>query len=130
MVEHHELSVGSEAVVTLVGQTGAVLPAVLGPGWDVDRSVRDISWVVDPGLESYVECRSPPKRQPHSLPVVVCLPAGRIKHVGVGPGAVIEGHRGPQLDVFPGKESLTGALYPGLLDRDVAALVGIRSGGI
>ena len=48
MVEHHELSVGSEAVVTLVGQTSAVLGGGLGPLRYVDSTVRHVTWVVDP----------------------------------------------------------------------------------
>ena len=49
MVEHHELSVGGEAVVTLVGQTSAVLGGVLGPLGYVNSTVRHITGVVDPG---------------------------------------------------------------------------------
>ena len=48
MVEHHELSVGSEAVVTLVGQTSAVLGGGLGPLRYVDSTVRHVTRVVDP----------------------------------------------------------------------------------
>ena len=51
MVEDHELSVGSEAVVTLMSQAAAVLAAVLGPVRDVNRPMGDISRVVDPGLD-------------------------------------------------------------------------------
>ena len=52
MVEDHELSVGSEAVVTLVGQTGAVVAGALGPVRDVNGSLGDISRVVYPGVSS------------------------------------------------------------------------------
>ena len=52
MVEDHELGVGSEAVVTLVGQTGAVVAGTLGPVRDVNGSLRDISRVVYPGIPS------------------------------------------------------------------------------
>ena len=48
MVEHHELSVWSEAVVTLVGQTSAVLGGTLGPFRYVNSTVRDVTRVVDP----------------------------------------------------------------------------------
>ena len=36
MVKHHELGVGAEAVVTLVGEAAAVAGGGLGPGRDVD----------------------------------------------------------------------------------------------
>ena len=52
VVEDHELSVGSEAVVTLVGQTGAVVAGALGPVRDVNGSLGDISRVVYPGVSS------------------------------------------------------------------------------
>ena len=105
MVEHHELSVGSEAVVALVCQAGAVLRSVLGPPWYVNSPVRDVTRVVDPELRGSVSC----VRCVLAVPVVVCLPALRVKLIWVRSGPVIEGHCGAGLDVNLGKETLAGS---------------------
>ena len=68
MVEHHELSVGCEAVVALVSQAATILVGVLSPVWDINRTVGNISRVVYPGLSAYFKISMSP-----SLPLSLYL---------------------------------------------------------
>ena len=110
MIKDDKLTIGSKTVVTLVSQTAAVSPGVLGPGGDVDGPVWDVRGIKDP--------------------IVVCLPRVGIKLRGIRPGPVVEGDGGPGLYVAPGEQALAGAGNLRLANMHHLGLIRVFGSGI